>query len=173
MQVNTRAHFRLKPMTTGDLSTQQLLAQEERFIFESFTNEDAISLGQQLLNIALPQKAPVIIQVRIGELTIFHTALTGSSSKNEWWINRKCPVVEKFGHSSINVRVMFEEKDQTFEEHSGLEEELYAAHGGAFPIVVRNQGRVGIVAVSGLPQVQDHELIIEGLTRFSELNSKK
>jgi len=153
-------------MTTGDYSTKELLQQEEELTLASFTNEDAIKLGQGLLKLALDQKAPVIVQVRIGEQIIFHSALTGSSSENDWWINRKCIVVEKFNHSSMYVRVSFEENNQSFEEDSGLDNELYAAHGGGFPIIVKNKGMVGIAAVSGLPQVEDHKMLVAGLSNF-------
>jgi len=155
-------------MTTGDYSTQELLQQEKDLVLSSFTNEDAISLGQELLKLALNQKAPVIVQVRIGEQIIFHSALTGSSSENDWWINRKYRVVEKFKHSSMYVRVSYEEKNQSFEEDSGLDNELYAAHGGGFPITVSGSGIVGVALVSGLPQVEDHKMIIQGLTNFKQ-----
>ena len=155
-------------MTTGDYSTQELLRQEEDFSFSSFTNEDAIALGQEMLKIATSQKAPVIVQVRIGQQIIFHAALAGTTTENDWWINRKARVVEKFNHSSMYVRVSFEEKNQTFEEHSGLDNELYAAHGGGFPIIVTGQGVVGVALVSGLPQVEDHKMIIQGLTNFKQ-----
>ena len=158
-------------MTTGDYSTQELLKQEEDFLFSSFTNDDAIALGQEMLKIATSQKAPVIVQVRIGQQIIFHAALTGTTTENDWWINRKARVVEKFNHSSIYVRVSFEEKNQTFEEHSGLDNELYAAHGGGFPIIVAGQGVVGVALVSGLPQVEDHKMIIQGLTNFKQAKS--
>lgn len=158
-------------MTTGDYSTQELMKQEEGFSFSSFTNEDAIALGQEMLKIATSQKAPVIVQVRIGQQIIFHAALTGTTTKNDWWINRKARVVEKFNHSSMYVRVSFEEKNQTFEEHSGLDNELYAAHGGGFPIIVTGQGVVGVALVSGLPQVEDHKMIIQGLTNFKQAKS--
>ena len=158
-------------MTTGDYSTQELMKQEEYFSFSSFTNEDAIALGQEMLKIATSQKAPVIVQVRIGQQIIFHAALTGTTTENDWWINRKARVVEKFNHSSIYVRVSFEEKNQTFEEHSGLDNELYAAHGGGFPIIVAGQGVVGVALVSGLPQVEDHKMIIQGLTNFKQAKS--
>jgi uncharacterized protein (UPF0303 family) len=152
-------------MTTGDYSTKILLQQETDFKLISFTNKDAISLGQELLKIATSENAPVVVQVRMGDQIIFHAALTGSSTENDWWINRKCRVVEKFKHSSIYVRVMFEEKNQNFEEDSGLDNELYAAHGGAFPIFV-GEDLVAIAAVSGLPQVQDHQMLLTGLKNF-------
>ena len=155
-------------MTTGDYSTKELLQQEDELALSSFINEDAIGLGQELLKLALSKKAPVIVQVRIGEQIIFHSALTGSSSENDWWINRKYRVVEKFKHSSMYVRVSFEEKNQSFEEDSGLDNELYAAHGGGFPIIVSGSGMVGVALVSGLPQVEDHKMIIQGLTNFKQ-----
>ena len=158
-------------MTTGDYSTQELLQQEKDLTLFSFTNEDAINLGQELLKLALNQKAPVIVQVRIGEQIIFHSALTGSTSENDWWINRKYRVVEKFKHSSMYVRVSFEEKNQSFEEDSGLDNELYAAHGGGFPISVSNIGMVGVALVSGLPQVEDHKMLIQGFINFKQAKS--
>jgi uncharacterized protein (UPF0303 family) len=39
----------------------------------------------------------------------------------------------------------------------------HAAHGGAFPIVVRATGCVGVVTVSGLPQRADHDMVVEAL----------
>ena len=152
-------------MTTGGYSTAQLELEEKNLSLHSFTNEDAINIGQELLKIALSKKAPVIVQVRKLEQILFHAALTGSSPENDWWINRKVRVVEKFNHSSLYVRVSFEEKNQTFEEHSGLDNELYAAHGGGFPLFVDSK-LVGIACVSGLPQVEDHQMLVEGLKNF-------
>ena len=40
------------------------------------------------------------------------------------------------------------------------------AAGGAFPIRVRGVGLVGTVTVSGLPQLEDHRLVVTTLERF-------
>ena len=46
-------------------------------------------------------------------------------------------------------------------------------HGGGFPLNVTGAGMVGILLISGLPQVQDHllgvEVIAEYLARKGEL----
>ena len=42
----------------------------------------------------------------------------------------------------------------------------FAAHGGAFPILLRGTGCIGTVAVSGLPQLEDHRLVVETLKAF-------
>jgi uncharacterized protein (UPF0303 family) len=45
----------------------------------------------------------------------------------------------------------------------GLDPRHYAAHGGAFPILIRSVGPVGVVVVSGLPQVEDHRMVVAAL----------
>jgi uncharacterized protein (UPF0303 family) len=39
----------------------------------------------------------------------------------------------------------------------------YAADGGSFPLCVEGAGVVGSVTVSGLPQRDDHNLVVEAL----------
>jgi uncharacterized protein (UPF0303 family) len=46
------------------------------------------------------------------------------------------------------------------DEALGVEPRLFAAHGGAFAIRIREVGVVGSVAVSGLPQAE-HRFVIE------------
>jgi uncharacterized protein (UPF0303 family) len=48
----------------------------------------------------------------------------------------------------------------------GLDPADYAAHGGAFPVRIRNVGVVAVVTVSGLPQAEDHALVVTALERF-------
>ncbi len=47
-----------------------------------------------------------------------------------------------------------------------LDPALFAAHGGAFPINIVGVGLVGTVAVSGLPQADDHAMVVAVLTEF-------
>jgi uncharacterized protein (UPF0303 family) len=52
---------------------------------------------------------------------------------------------------------------------SSLEEEMslatrdHASHGGSFPIQLTGGACVGVVTVSGLPQREDHALVVEVL----------
>jgi len=71
--------------------------------------------------------------------------------------------VHRFGHSSLYVRQASVERGTTFEAEFGLDPALYAAHGGAFPLLVRNVGPVGVLAVSGLPQLEDHRMLTGAL----------
>ena len=82
---------------------------------------------------------------------------------NDAWIERKNRVVRRFGHSSFYMGVSSEGR---FNEQFLLDEREYAAHGGAFPVIVRGVGVVGTVTVSGLPQEEDHRLVVSVLRDF-------
>lgn len=141
----------------------ELAAEEQDLQFSSFTNDDAWDLGSALVAAARERGAPVVVDVTRNGHQLFRAALTGSSPDNDSWIARKQRVVHRFGHSSLYVRQASIERGTTFEEEFALDPAQYAAHGGAVPIVVRNVGPVGVVAVSGLPQVEDHRLVVAAI----------
>jgi len=138
----------------------ELAAEEQDLQFSSFTNDDAWDLGSALVAAARERGAPVVVDVTRNGHQLFRAALTGSSPDNDSWIARKERVVHRFGHSSLYVRQASIERGTTFEEEFALDPAQYAAHGGAVPVVVRSVGPVGVVAVSGLPQVEDHRLVV-------------
>jgi uncharacterized protein (UPF0303 family) len=142
--------------------------QETRLVLESFTHDDALSLGMLLIEMARERGAPVAIDVRSTSQQLFHYALPGSSADNDAWIDRKRRVVERYGASSFLVGTRFRARGTTFDESSRLDLDRYAAHGGSFPLRVRGVGAgpVGTVTVSGLAQEDDHALIVEALERF-------
>lgn len=66
--------------------------------------------------------------------------------------------------SSYLVGLRARAKGSSFEVgRADLPVDRYAAHGGSFPIRVQGVGVVGAVTVSGLPQEQDHALVVEAL----------
>jgi uncharacterized protein (UPF0303 family) len=141
----------------------EIAAEEEELHLSSFTNDDAWDLGSALVAAARAQGAPVAIDVRRNGHVLFHVALPGATPDNDSWIDRKARVVHRFGHSSLFVGQQCREAGTTFEQRYGLDPQLYAAHGGGFPITVRSVGPVGVVVVSGLPQVADHRLVVDVL----------
>jgi uncharacterized protein (UPF0303 family) len=152
-------------MTEAD-RLAQLAEQEERLQFTKFDNETALALGQQLLAAAQERELPVTISVRRNGQRLFHAALPGTSADNDAWIDRKSRVVDRYGHSSFLIGTQFRVRGGTFEERSRLDLDLYAAHGGVFPVLVRGVGPVGTVGVSGLPQADDHAFVVEQLELF-------
>jgi uncharacterized protein (UPF0303 family) len=147
-------------------TSRELAAQEELLQFDRFDNETALALGQHLLSAARERALPVVISVRRNGQRLFHAALPGTAADNDAWIDRKSRVVDRYGHSSYYVGMLHRESGTTFEEQARLDPDLYAAHGGVFPVIVRNVGPVGTVGVSGLPQAEDHAFVVEQLTSF-------
>lgn len=144
----------------------ELEAQEDRLVLPHFTYDDAWALGSLLVELSREREAPVAIDIRRGGQQLFHCALPGSSADNDAWIDRKRRVVERYGASSFLVGTRFRAKGGTFEESSRLDPDRYAAHGGSFPITLEGAGVVGSVTVSGLPQEEDHALVVEALERM-------
>jgi uncharacterized protein (UPF0303 family) len=144
-------------------SLAELAAEEEELQFPGFTNDDAWDLGSALVAAARRDGAPVAVDISRHGHQLFHASLPGTSPDNDSWIQRKTRVVHRFGHSSLHVRQASIERGTTFEQEFGLDPARYAAHGGAFPVVVRSVGPVGAVVVSGLPQLEDHRMVVAAL----------
>jgi uncharacterized protein (UPF0303 family) len=150
-------------MSDEPYTLAQLAAEEEELQFSGFSNDDAWELGSALVTAGREQGLPIAVDISRNRHQLFHASLPGTTPDNDSWIQRKTRVVDRFGHSSLYVRQASIERGTTFEAEFGLDQERYAAHGGAFPIIVRSVGPVGAVVVSGLPQVADHRLVVAAL----------
>ncbi|MCH0563771.1 MULTISPECIES: heme-degrading domain-containing protein [unclassified Streptomyces] len=159
---------RFRPELTPGI--EELEAQERRLILQRFTHDDAWALGSLLVRLARERRAPVAVDIHRGGQQLFHAALPGSTPDNDAWIGRKRRVVERYGASSYLVGARFRAKGTTFEESSRLDPDVYAAHGGSFPIHVEGAGVIGAVTVSGLPQLQDHRFVVAALEEFLGLD---
>ena len=145
--------------TTGGRTPAGLLQEEAELALPSLNEMDAIAIGERILTAAITRQLPITIEVRRAARVVFRAALPGSSADNDAWIARKARVVERFGHASLCQRVLHETAGSKFEESSGLPTAEYAAHGGGLPLCVAGTGMVGIAIVSGLPQLEDHDLV--------------
>jgi uncharacterized protein (UPF0303 family) len=152
--------------TTGGYSSVGLAAQAVTCELDGFSADDAVELGLLATARARASSSPIIIEVHHLGRTAFRAALPGSLPDSDDWIARKARVVQRFGASTMAVRVKYEERGTTFADATGLPESDYAAHGGGFPIVVTGVGIVGAVYASGLPQVDDHEFVVGCLIAF-------
>ncbi|MET9732959.1 heme-degrading domain-containing protein [Streptomyces sp. NPDC006458] len=148
---------------------EELQAQERRLVFPEFTPDDAWRLGSLLVELARERQAPVAIDIHRAGQQLFHAALPGATPDNDAWIARKRRVVERYHASSYLVGARFRAKGTTFEDSSRLDPDEYAAHGGSFPITVEGVGVIGAVTVSGLPQLQDHRMVVEALETFLKI----
>jgi len=150
-------------VTDPDPTLDQLAAEEAELQFPAFTEDDAWTLGSAMVATARAAGAPVAIDITRHGHQLFHAALPGSSPDNDRWIERKARVVDRFGHSSLYMRTLCARDGSSLEEKFLLDGREFAAHGGAFPLLIRGVGPVGTVVVSGLPQVQDHRMVVAAL----------
>ena len=156
----------MRVATTGGFTSSQLLNEEQILTLPSLDLAGALEIGEIAKLIAVLRKLPLAIQVRLGDWIIYHASLPGSTSENHWWINRKARVVLLKHHSTIYERVSAEERGIDWHKENNLLDETHAIHGGGLPLITRDEGFVGVLLISGLPQVEDHLLGVEVLTEF-------
>ena len=152
--------------TTGNFSSQLLLEEERHLVLPSLIVADALEIGEIAKSFGTKKGLPIAVEVRIGDWIIYHASLPGSTSENQWWIDRKARVVLLKHHSTIYERVSAEERGVDWHKENNLLDETHAIHGGGLPLITKGEGFVGVLLVSGLPQVEDHLLGVEVLTEF-------
>ena len=141
----------------------RIAEQEEALVFDRFDLATAWELGSKLRSLAQERGLGVAIDVRLHSMPAFYAALPGSTADNEAWVRRKCNLVLRFFQSSYATARKLALQETTLEDKFGLSSADYAAHGGSFPIRVAGVGCIGAVTVSGLPQRDDHNLVVEVL----------
>ena len=152
--------------STGGFIAANLLQEESVLVLPSLTNLDAVEIGQIATELGTERKLPIAIEVRIGDWIIYHVSLPGSTPENDWWISRKARTVMLKQHSTMYERVSAQERGVDWHKENNLEDETHAIHGGGLPLITKNEGFVGVLLISGLPQVEDHLLGVEVLTEF-------
>jgi uncharacterized protein (UPF0303 family) len=147
-----------------DIST--IARQEKELILPAFDNDIAWNLGLTLRELAVARRHPIVIDIRrFGQpyQPLFYSALPGTTPDNARWVQRKSNVVARFHRSSYAVGLYLQHNGTSIPEKYGLPDADYASHGGSFPLHVAGAGIIGSVTVSGLPQREDHNLVVEAL----------
>jgi uncharacterized protein (UPF0303 family) len=140
---------------------KELEIQQERLRFESFDQDDAWVIGSRLMEIAAERGLSITADVTIGDQQAFHAANRGTTAENDRWVERKIRSVKLFGDSSFLLGCRHKSAGTDFNEETGLDFSQFVAHGGCFPIRLHSDELVGTVTVSGLPQADDHDLVVE------------
>ena len=152
--------------TTGSFNSAILLAEEEFLCLPSVSITEAIEIGVIVKSLGESRKLPIAIEVRIGDWIVYHVSLPGSTLENDSWISRKARVVMLKQHSTMYERVSAQERGVDWHKENILLDETHAIHGGGLPLITKGEGFVGVLLISGLPQVEDHLLGVEVLTEF-------
>ena len=153
-------------VTTGGFTSSQLLNEERFLTLPLLDLTDALEIGEITKSLADIRKLPIAIEVRLGNWIVFHTSLPGSTIENNSWIDRKARVVSLKHHSTMFERVSAEERGVDWHKENNFLDETHAIHGGGLPLITMHEGFVGVLLISGLPQIEDHLLGVEVLTEF-------
>ncbi len=147
--------------TSEDIA--RIAEQEAALVFDRFDEATAFAIGSLIRNRALKEKLPIVVDIQLWDRPLFYAALPGSTSSNTDWARRKRNVVKMFHKSTYRMVLEQGREDKTFPPGSGLRSDEFVLAGGGFPVRVKAVGAVGVIAVSGLPQRQDHEVIVAAL----------
>lgn len=151
-----------------DKILEQLLFEEKQLQFASFNENSAWEIGCWLVEYATRNELPITIDIRFGEHQLFHASRPGTSADNDEWVKRKVRLGNRFGHSSFYMGQLLKSEGKTIEEMFLLPESEFAPHGGCFPIIIKNTGVVGTITVSGLPQEEDHKVVVLAIKTYLE-----
>jgi uncharacterized protein (UPF0303 family) len=166
LELSALSHDTCVVETTGGFTSVGLELEAKALQLSSLTQAEAIEIGTIAQEVGLDRKLPIAVEVRMKDWIVFHASLPGSTPENDWWIGRKARVVNLTGRSTIHERVIAEEQGIDWHAEKGLEDELYAIHGGGLALNVVGLGLTGVLIVSGLPQVEDHLLGVEIITEY-------
>jgi uncharacterized protein (UPF0303 family) len=149
-------------MSTAD-DIARIVEQEAALVFPSFDEATAFAIGSAIRDRALAEKLPIIVDIQLWDRPLFYAALPGSTATNANWARRKRNVVKLLHRSTYRLVLEKNRPDRTFPPSEGLDAADYVLAGGGFPIRVAGVGVVGVIAVSGLPERQDHEVVVAAL----------
>jgi uncharacterized protein (UPF0303 family) len=137
--------------------------QEKELVFDGFDEDRAFEIGSTLREIALKRGQGVVIDIRFWNRPLFFAATAGVDAGNHEWVRRKINVVQRFLKSTYRLMLEMNRPNGDLEPRHGLPLEHYVLAGGAFPISIKGVGAVGTITISGLPQRDDHNLVVEAI----------
>ncbi|MCI8556626.1 MAG: hypothetical protein HFI19_02445 [Lachnospiraceae bacterium] len=143
--------------------TDILAEQEQLLRYPEFTRKTALDLGMEILRLAREayHKSAAIRIVEDGT-TIFAYKMEGTSSENDWWMDKKLSVSRMTGMSSLRSYVEAESGRLCPEWEKRPNN--FAACGGCFPIFHADNKTPWIhVLVSGMKHYEDHQIIADAM----------
>ncbi len=149
------------------MEIEDLETEAQHLVLPRWDEGVALDLGLTLLDLAHGRGLPVVIDIRDTARTYFHAALPGATPLNDLWARRKSATALTFHAASLLVGKRMADKGRTVAD-DGLSHADYAVHGGSVPVVAAGAGVVAAATVSGLPQVEDHALVVEALRALIE-----
>lgn len=149
----------------------RIALQEERLRFDRFDAGVAWQIGSWLRNTAVARGQSIAIDIVLNGAPLFYCALVGATPNNAEWIRRKKNVMSRFHKSTYAVGLEYTRNETTLEVRTGAPLADFATAGGCFPIRIKGSEAVlGSITVSGLPEREDHELVVQALAEHLGLD---
>ena len=139
--------------------------QEKALRFTAFDADTAWKLGSIMRSKLLERAAGGTVEIEVAGQVLFACTTVGATPGQADWIRRKRNTVRRFARSSYAIGRALERDGDTLLTRHALEIKDYAAHGGGFPVFVVGVGCIGSVIVSGLPQRDDHGLVVSAVAQ--------
>lgn len=149
-------------MSTAD-DIAAIARQESELVFDRFDEATAFALGAAIRDRAIAENLPIVVDIQTWDRPLFYAAMPGSAGANANWARRKRNTVRLYLKSTYRLVLEKARPDRTFPPGDGLDPADYVLAGGGFPIRVRSAGVIGVIAVSGLPERQDHAVVVDAL----------
>ena len=151
--------------------TLETIGRQEKLLqFPAFNNDTALEIGNKIIDFAKADKVAVSVDITMNGTQLFYHGMVGTTRNNQDWIRRKNNLVNRTGHASFYVHTEVKNKGGDFDNLPTFDRNEYAAHGGAFPLVVKGVGQVGTITVSGLPGEDDHAMVIRALKWYLKVD---
>jgi uncharacterized protein (UPF0303 family) len=150
-------------MSKLEQDLQRLALQEQVLQLDRFDEGTAWELGTSIKALCEARQVAVTIEVRRAKETLFFYAMQGVVPNNAEWVRRKRNVVELMHRSSYASGLANQKDGSSLSLKTGVPLNDYAEHGGSFPIRVKGVGCIGVATVSGVPQREDHAIVVEAL----------
>jgi uncharacterized protein (UPF0303 family) len=149
----------------------RIAEQEARLRLPTWSEAVAWQLGCRLRELAAARGLAITIEARLARETVFLCAMPGTAPTNADWARRKRNSVETLQRSSYAIGLQLAlEGVADLEVKLGLPLRDHANAGGCVPIRLADGGAcVGTLTVSGLPQRDDHDLVIEVLAEHLDI----
>ena len=145
---------------------EQILVQEQWLQFDNFTANTAWEIAMRLKKAVEARGMAVAIDIELAGQPLFFFAMPGTTPDNLDWVRRKRNVVRRYHRSSYAIGLELAQRQTTLTDRVGVSAGDYAPHGGSFPLLIRGMGCMGTITISGLPQRDDHSVIVQVLAEF-------
>ena len=146
-------------------------AQESVLRLDSFSNKEGLKIGLFLVDYAKKNNLTMAIAVRkTNGALVFQHLMDGTNPNNHNWMRRKFNTVCFWEHSSLRAFAHEKTTGETIYTH-GFDEKEYIQCGGGFPLLLKSGEFVGVITVSNLPHILDHQFIIDALSEYLKVEN--